>query len=133
MLKAGSGAALYWGNGRQVHASAVVEQFAQSEEMPPVPLWVGITISADSREGPFSAATHGLAPLGHREFEVRRSRATIGRLRSTLLDLALYVLRQGPVLNHGQTFGPSADHRWSISHEPSQLVPGRLAIVLGMP
>jgi hypothetical protein len=133
MLKAGAGAALYWGNGRQVHAPRVVEQFSQSEETPPVPLWVGITISGESRTGPFSAATHGLAPLGHREFEVRGSKRSIGDLRTTLLDLALYVLRQRPVLQHGQTFGPSAEEKWSIRHEPSKLVPGRDAIVLGMP
>ncbi len=41
--------------------------------------------------------------------------------------------RQGPVLQHGQTFGPSAEEKWSIRHEPSKLVPGRDAIVLEMP
>jgi hypothetical protein len=133
MLKAGAGAALYWGNGRQVHAPHVVEQLAQSEETPPVPLWVGITISAEIRTGPFSAATHGLAALGHREFEVRGSRMPIGNLRTTLLDLALYVLQEGAVLKHGQTFGPSAEEKWRIRHEASKLVPGREAIVLAIP
>jgi hypothetical protein len=37
------------------------------------------------------------------------------------------------VLQHGQTFGPSAEEKWSIRHEPSKLVPGRDAIVLEMP
>jgi hypothetical protein len=133
MLKAGSGVALYWGSGRQVHAAAVAEHFAQSDKTPPVPLWVGITISGPSQAGPFSAATHGLASLGHLEFEVRKSRRTIGELRTTLLDLAAYVVERGPVLQQGQTFGPSADEKWSIRHEPSKLVPGRGAIVLGMP
>ena len=132
MLKAGPGAALYWGNGGQVHVPGVVEQFSQSEETPPVPLWVGVTISGKSPAGPFSATTHGLAALGHREFEVRGSKRSIGDLRTTLLDLALYVLREGPVLKHGQTFGPSAEEKWSIRLEPSKLVPGRDAIVLGM-
>jgi hypothetical protein len=133
MLKAGPGAALYWGNGHQVHTPSVVEKFATSRETPPVPLWVGITISGESRTGPFSAATHGLASLGHREFEVRGTRMSIGDLRATLLDLSLYVLRQGPVLMHGQTCGASGDQRWSIRHEASKLVPGREAIVLGIP
>jgi hypothetical protein len=133
MLKAGSGAALYWGNGRQVHTPHVVEEFSKSVDTPPVSLWVGITISGESREGPFSAATHGLEHFGHREFEVRSTRMSIGGLRTTLLDLALYVLREGPVLKHGQTFGPQADVKWSIRHEQSKLVPGRPAIVLGIP
>jgi hypothetical protein len=133
MLRAGSGAALYWGNGRQVHTPHVVEEFAKSVDTPPVSLWVGITISGESKTGPFSAATHGLEHLGHREFEVRSTRMSIGGLRTTLLDLALYVLGQGPVLKHGQSFGPRPDVKWSIRHEPSKLVPGRPAIVLGIP
>ncbi len=133
LLAAGAGAALYWGSGRQVHAPHLVEQFAKSGDTPPVPLWVGITISGESRTGPFSAATHGLAQLGHREFEVRGTRMPIGDLRSTLYDLSLYVLREGPVLRHGQTFGPSADVKWSVRHEAGALVPGRPAIVLGIP
>lgn len=133
LLTAGSGAALYWGNGRQVHAPAVVAEFAQSTVTPPVPLWVGVTISGESAAGPFSATTDGLEAFGHKEFEVRGTRMTIGDLRSTLLDLALYVLRKGPVLLDGQTFGPSADVTWTIRHQASKLVPGRAAIVLGIP
>jgi hypothetical protein len=133
MLAAAEGAALYWGNGGQVHTPEVVEKFAQSEKTPPVPLWVGITISGESRSGPFSAATHGLAPLGHKEFEVRGTTMRIGDLRGTLLDLAAYVLRQGHVLEHGQTFGPTAEQRWGIRHEASKLLPGREVILLGIP
>jgi hypothetical protein len=57
----------------------------------------------------------------------------IGDLRTTLLDLVLYVLRRGPVLGHGQAFGPDAGTRWTIRRASSQLVPGRDAIVLGIP
>jgi hypothetical protein len=57
----------------------------------------------------------------------------IGDLRMTLLDLAAYVLDKGAVLEHGQTFGPSAKVRWTITHEPSQLVDDREVIVLGIP
>ncbi len=132
LLAAGKGAALYWGNSRQMHPVNVAIEFASEMSSPPVPLWVGITISGASKEGPFSAATHGLESLGHKEFEVRDTSMVIGDLRMTLLDLAAYVIDNGPVLEHGQTFGPSADVRWTISHEPSQLVDGRDAIVLGI-
>ena len=132
LLSAGTGAALYWGNSRQMHPVELVQELA-AEDTFPVPLCVGITISAASRQGPFSAATHGLETFGHKEFEVRDTSMGIGELRMTLLDLAGYVLKQGPVLKHGQTFGPRADTRWSIRHEPSQLVDGRDAIVLGIP
>ena len=132
LLQAGDGAALYWGTSRQVHMPKIAIGFA-TEVAPPVPLWVGITISGASKQGPFSAATHGLAALGHKEFEVRDTKMGIGDLRMTLLDLAAYVIDKGPVLEHGQTFGPSAKVRWTITHEPSQLVEDREAIVLGIP
>lgn len=133
LLKAASGAALYWGSSGQVHLPVVVEQFAAEEETPPVPLWMGITISAAFAQGPFSAATHGLDAFGHKEFEVIDTSIGVGELRETLLDIALYVLRHGPVLRHGHTFGPSADVKWPISHAKSKLVPGRDAIVVGIP
>jgi hypothetical protein len=133
LLTAGAGAALYWGSARQVHMPKVAVAFAAESRNRPVPLWVGITISASSMQGPFSAATHGLEALGHKELEVIDSRKGIGDLRMTLLDVASYVLAQGPVLKHGQTFGPTAADRWSIAHATSTLVPGRAAIVLGIP
>jgi hypothetical protein len=132
VLEAGRGVALYWGSACQVHVPKLVADFAASDT-PPVPLWVGITLSAPASEGPFSAATHGLEALGHKEFEVLETRMGVGELRMTLLDLAGYVLGQGPVLLDGQTFGRTAEERWPIRHQPSRLVKGREAILLGIP
>ncbi|MBS2027305.1 MAG: DUF4261 domain-containing protein [Deltaproteobacteria bacterium] len=132
-LKAYSGVALYWGSGRQVLPPAVVEGMTTELDGLPVMLWIGLTISGESKTGPFSAATHGLEALGHKEFEVRGTRAGIGNLRGHLYNFASYVLENGPVLKHGQTIGPDADTHWKISHEPSKLVPGRDVIVLGIP
>jgi hypothetical protein len=133
MLRAGGGLALYWGNSRQVHLPAIVERFARGRELPPVPLWVGVTLSANTQEGPFSAATHGLEAFGHKEFEVLDTRLSIGAIRTTLVDLALYVLRNGPVLFHGQTIGATPEQKWSVTHARSKLVAGRDAIVIGIP
>lgn len=47
--------------------------------------------------------------------------------------MALYVLRNGPVLGHGHTFGPSEDVVWKVRHVASELVPGRDVILLGIP
>ncbi len=127
------GVALYWGNARQIHTAKTATMFAAEKNLPPVPLWVGVTISAPANIGPFSAATHGLEALGHKEFEVHASRMPLGDLRMALLDLAAYVLQRGPVLLHGQTFGPSADVKWKVTHEPSTLVPGRQVILLAIP
>jgi len=134
MLSAGSGAALYWGNARQVIPADVAISFVAESEAPPIMLWVGVTVSAPGKQGPFSAATHGLEALGHKEFEVRDAASMkLGDLRTTLLDFARYVLDRGAVMKHGQTIGRDAKTKWTISHEPSKLVEGRDAIVLGIP
>ncbi|HVY46940.1 MAG TPA: DUF4261 domain-containing protein [Minicystis sp.] len=132
LLDAADGAALYWGAPRPVHARRIVEAFAADAKKRPVPLWVGITISAPARTGPFSAATHGLEALGHKELEVLETKTPVGDLRMLLLDVASYVLDRGSVLLDGQTFGPNAHVRWTIRHTASKLVPGREAIVLGV-
>jgi hypothetical protein len=96
-------------------------------------LWLGITVSGESASGPFSAATHGLAAFGYREFEVRGAHMRVGDLRAALYDLALYVLHQRVVLKHGQTIGPSADVKWPIRHDRSRFVDDREVVVLGLP
>lgn len=130
VIEAGSAVALYWGD--QIHLAKLAVEMA-TQVPTPVMLWVGITISGESRAGPFSAATQGLEKLGHKEFEVIDTKMGIGDLRMTLLDLAKYVLEKGPVLKDGETFGPDADTSWPIHHQDSKLVPGRKAIVLGIP
>jgi hypothetical protein len=132
LLESGNGAALYWGNARQVHAPDLVTKFATGTTLP-VPLWVGVTISGQSQTGPFSAATHGIEALGQRELEVVRTKMPVGDLRMTLLDLTSYILKRGPVLLDGQTFGPDAETIWKIRHVPSELVPGRNVVRLEIP
>ncbi len=131
MLEAAGGVALYWGAARQVHVPELVRDCAREPELA-TPLWVGVMLSAESKAGPFSALTHGLEALGHREFEVIDSAKPIGELRMALLDLASYVLREGPVLEDGQTIGPDSRTKWSITHRPSKLVPGQKVIALGL-
>jgi hypothetical protein len=132
MLEAGSGVALYWGAARQAHPADLVIELATAAEPPPVPLWVGLTVSSNG-PGHHSLATHGLEAFGHLEFEVLDTTTDLGKLHTTLLNLALYVLVKGPVLLHGQSFGPTPEDSWTIRHRKSKLVNGRRAIVLGIP
>ncbi len=133
LLRAGPGLALYWSNGHQVHRPEVVVEFAADPQTPPVPLWVGVSLQENVAGGLSSAMTHGLEALGHREFEVLDTRMDSAELRETLLELALHVLDQGPVLQHGRTFGPSQDVRWGIEHVRGRLDPTRNVIRLGIP
>jgi hypothetical protein len=42
-----------------------------------------------------------------------------GELREWLLNIMYYLLEKGPVLQHGQTIGMSADHQIRIEHAAS--------------
>jgi hypothetical protein len=133
MLAAGRGVGVYWGSSCQVHSPSVMAAQLRDVTNPPYSLWVGITISGDSANGPFSAATHGLEALGQKEFEVLGARARMEDIRAILLDVIRYVIANGPVLQDGNTFGATMDAQWPVRHAPSALVPGRQAIVLGVP
>lgn len=128
LLQAGDGVALYYGSARQVHSSRLVLEMSSRAERPPVPLWVGLTVSGP-RDGPLSAATHGLEALGHTELEVLDACVPIGTLRVALYDLALLLLR-GAEVRDGDTVGPTEDLRWRVRRATSRLVPGRPAMVI---
>jgi hypothetical protein len=133
LLELGAGVALLWGNSRQVHRPELALEFARDLRTAPVPLWVGVSMAAARCDGPYTAITHGLEALGHRELEVLEAHMDFLALRETLLELALHVLEQGPVLQHGRAIGPSADEQWSIEHVPGRLDPSRSVIRLGIP
>jgi hypothetical protein len=115
---------VYWGNGTVVNpADRFIEMTrSASADDPPVLLWVEVRYARnddDDDDGSAVAFTTGMESLGHKEFEIRQTRREPGDIIEMLLDLCLYVLRQGPVLLHGQTFGRTAVERMKIRHGPS--------------
>jgi hypothetical protein len=50
-----------------------------------------------------------------------------------LCGLAEYVLTNGPVLRHGETFGPTAEDRWPVEVGKSRLGKEGEVIRLGVP
>ena len=75
--------------------------------------------AAEFRTGSGLAFTTGMESLGHKEFEIRRTHRPPEEVVEMLLDLCLYVLKRGPILLHGQTFGRTAEERMKIRHGPS--------------
>jgi hypothetical protein len=70
--------------------------------------------------------------LGHKEFEIHQTDREPQEVIEMLLDVCLYVLRAGPVLEHGQTFGRTEDERLTVTHGPSMHEDRGEAIILGM-
>lgn len=128
----GTGApGVYWGNAGMVHEGAafVEEAAGASRDSLPVGLWVRVNLSVDG--GKCDGSTTGMEPLGHPEFEVHESARSPQEVGEILMMVSSYVLDQGPVLKHGQTFGRSQDERIPVRHGKSKWEKGRKVIVLG--
>ncbi len=133
LIRSGDVAGVYWGNGGQVHKPdlflAMVTEL-DGDGLLPLPAWVGLAVSGRSPSGPFTLTTMGLAPFGHKEFEILNAKTDIGGLRGMVYDVIGYVLENGPVLRHGDTFGPDPQTRWRIEHTVSKFRRGEPVIRL---
>jgi hypothetical protein len=103
---------------------------ASRETSLPVLCWMSFNIVREGA-GKYAIVTQGLERLGHREMELLADRTSKGALEMCV-DLAEYVLRRGPVLKPGQTFGRTADEKFPISVKPWRWDPSKEAIVLNM-
>lgn len=133
---AGEGLGIYWGNGGHVHKPRMVLDFLNSaaeSNIPPVMLWIGLRVSGDSPQGPFTLTTRGLSNFGHRELEIIDTRMPLGDLRMFVFDTMSYLLTRGPILKHGQTFGRTAEEKLKIEHTTSQFRQGEPVLRLHIP
>ena len=122
-LRCSDSAGVYWGNGGQFHTPEVFTDLATElldDGSLPTMLWIGVRHSAPGPRGPWTVTTIGMRPFGHLEFEIIDSTKRLGDLRMTVLELAGYVLEQGPVLKHGDTFGATPEDRTRVEHTTSK-------------
>jgi len=70
-----------------------------------------------------TAYTYGLAWFGLREIEVRESSLTLNEVFARMADVAMYTLKRGRDLGHGETFGSSAAERIRVTHCASATLP----------
>ena len=113
--------AVYWPESTLVHFPPVFVQMAETftkPDGPPLYLWVDLRAFRND-DGTTGLFTTGLAPLGHMEIEVPSVDMSPGDLREWLFNIMLYLIQKGPVLQHGQTIGMTAEHLVPITHGPS--------------
>ncbi len=135
---AGEGLGIYWGNGGHVHKprfflDALNGFDSAADGEPPSMLWVGLRISGDSAQGPYTLTTHGMADFGHRELEIIDTHMPLGDLRLLAFSTTAYLLKRGPILKHGQTFGRTAEEKLKIEHTTSQFRQGEPVLRLHIP
>lgn len=110
--------AVYWPEATLVHFPPVFASMAEkinSPEAPPLYLWVDLRAFRNP-DGTTGLFTTGLSALGHMEIEIPRINMGPGELREWVLNIMYYVLKNGPVLKHGETIGMSAEQRIRIRH-----------------
>ena len=84
----------------------------------PVWLWVGFRVGPDgpSTSGGF---TIGLQAFDLKEIETQRATEPSGELLNRLVDLAGYLIENGPVIQDGHTVGQSSRERIRVRYAPS--------------
>jgi hypothetical protein len=113
--------AVYWGDASLVIFPPLFIDMAEeinTPQSPPLYLWVDLR-AFRNEDGTTGLFTTGLAPLGHMEIEIPRTKMEIGELREWLLEIICYLLENGPVLLDGQTIGMSAEQQIHVRHCPS--------------
>lgn len=114
--------AVYWPDATHiVYPPLFVEMAGEinSPEAPPLHLWVDMRVFRND-DGTTALFTTGLVPLGHMEIEIPSIDMPPGELRDWLINIIFYLLENGPVLQHGQTIGMTAEQKIRISHAPSE-------------
>ncbi len=127
LCSCGAAVGVYWGSAGLLHEPEAFAEFASTlleDGTLPVMLWINIMASADGPKGPFNLFTHGMASFGHKEFEILKAPMPPNDLRMMIMDVIAYVLDNGPVLNHGETFGPDEETEWKIEHTTSKFTKG---------
>lgn len=120
VCRAADAVGVYWGSGGHVIKPEDMIDGATEEEVPPVWLWVGLVISAESETGPFCLSSCGMTDLGHMELEIIDTTMPAEELVDQTHSIIAYLLENGPVLLHGHTFGPDPDTKFRVEHAKSE-------------
>ncbi len=111
---------IYWSEGALVHSPRHFVDIATeaNERVPPMELWVDVRVVPDE-DGTHSLFTTGLASLGHKEIEVKRSKRPAEEVSGLAYSLATYLLANGPIVGNGSTFGRSSNERYKVTFTKS--------------
>lgn len=108
-----------WGGHGLLAPAALFRDMAlQILPEPTVPIWVDFRVGP-AENGKSAGFTTGLAALGLMEFETLDSPEKPGELRSRLLDLASYLIANGPVIKDGDTVGGDENEKIRVVYSES--------------
>lgn len=121
VMRATDALGVYWGAAGQLIRADVFDGIAHEHEdvNPPVMLWVGFRGFVEG--GRSSLFTVGLSEFGLMEFEIAPWDKQVGELREFAMNIATYLIHEGPVLGDGHTVGGSEEERILVRHAPSMV------------
>jgi len=118
--------AIYWGQSAQVFQPsfyyANCETFIEDDGNYPLPIWVKIT-GVENSTGYLYLYSKGLSAFKQRELEIVSYQGSFLDGYFFLLDLANYLLINGPVIKDGDTVGDSETERIKVIYKKSELFP----------
>ena len=122
---------VYWMGPAISPAEMFLETVAEATEGGNYPLlsWVSFAIVPEPTG--VSVVTQGMDQLGHKEMEVLADPGD-GDVVEYTLTMCDYVLKQGPILLHGQTIGRTAGEKFPITHRPWRWDKSKQAIEISM-
>ena len=111
---------VYYGDATLVISPELYREIAVEALPDEIPLfiWVDFRVGPGD-DGKMCGFTHGLTPFGVMEMETVNSPETPGDLRERLMDLAGYLIENGPVIEDGHTVGRDENERILVSHTDS--------------
>lgn len=111
---------VFWGNAALVVPKALFLEFAEKVLPlgPPLHIWVDFRVGTVERG--CAGFTSGMTALGHMEIEAPDSPETVGDLRERLVNIAGYLLENGPVIKDGDTIGEDENVLMRVIYSDSE-------------
>jgi Domain of unknown function (DUF4261) len=121
VAKATDAMGVYWGAAGHVVRADVFESFARefAGQALPLLLWIDFRGFADGSTA--HLATVGMTAFALMEIEIFRSAKPIAELRDFAVNIASYLIANGPVIADGNTVGGTAEERVVVRHTSSIL------------
>lgn len=121
LMEVTSAMGVYWCNASMVIPRSIFNDFA-AEVMPhgpPLYIWVNFRVGMqDARRS--SGFTVGMHALDHREFTATGAKEPPVELRDRFVGLCEFVLKNGPVINDGDTIGEDAHEKIRVVYGESE-------------
>ncbi len=122
--------AVYFGSANHVVLPALFREMAlETLPQPMLPAWVALNV-APRPDGIMTGHTRGLDMLGLPDVEIVASHETAEETFGRIVNTAIYLLENGPVIGDGDTLGATDTAEIVARHAPSQVAADKTVLAL---